>query len=468
MAELTRLAASQLLDGYRRRTISPVEVVDALAVTIERHNESLTALYTVCLDRARDEARAAEAAYSRGEAVGSLAGVPFVVKDLFDTQGVRTTYGSPMFADHVPDRDAAAVRAVRDAGGILIGKAQTHEFAWGISSVNFLMGSAHNPWAPERMSGGSSGGSAVALATGMAPLALGSDTGGSIRVPSNFCGTVGLKPTYGRTSTEGVFPLAASLDHVGPMARTPADAALLFAALTAAPGHSGLLSSSLSGLRVGVSPDMHVVELAGEVDAAYQAAVSAVGDLGADIVEVAMPEAQTAYETFGVVQRCEALASHQQAGLFPARLEEYGEDVRGRLELAQTMTLADYLGGIASRERLRAGLHRAFSEVDLILTPVSAGSPAVIGDERVEHRGREIDFRELVMGYTVPQDLSGLPTCAVRAGFDALGIPVAVQFTGPAWSEWRVLSAAHALYGATPDVQAPWPPLVEAAGASRS
>jgi aspartyl-tRNA(Asn)/glutamyl-tRNA(Gln) amidotransferase subunit A len=465
MEGITRLAASQLLDGYRRRTISPVEVVDALAAQIEQHNESLIALYTTCLDRARDEAQAAEAAYSRGVAVGALAGVPFVVKDLFDTAGVRTTYGSPMFADHVPDRDAAAVRNVREAGGILIGKAQTHEFAWGISSVNFLMGSAHNPWAPERMSGGSSGGSAVALATGMAPLALGSDTGGSIRVPSNFCGTVGLKPTFGRTSTEGVFPLAASLDHVGPMARNPADAALLFAALIGAPAEGQLLSSALDGMRVGVSPDMHVVELAPEIDAAYRAAVAAVQGLGAEIVEVAMPEARTVYETFGVVQRCEALASHVKAGLFPARREEYGDDVRGRLELAETMTLADDLGGISNREQLRAGFHRAFAEVDLILTPVSAGSPAVIGEERVEHLGGEIDFRELVMGYTVPQDLTGLPTCAIRAGFDALGIPVAVQFTGPAWSEWKVLSAAHSLYEATPDVQAPWPPMVGAATA---
>lgn len=466
MEAITRLSAVDLLDGYRRRTISPVEVVDALGAQITRHNETLTALYTTCLDRAQDEARAAEAAYLRGEAAGPLAGVPFVVKDLFDTAGVRTTYGSPMFADNVPERDAAAVRSLRDAGAILIGKTQTHEFAWGITSVNFLMGSAHNPWAPERVSGGSSGGSAVALASGMAPLALGSDTGGSIRVPSNFCGTVGLKPTFGRTSTEGVFPLAASLDHVGPMARNPADAALMFAALIGAPVDGQPLSSALSGTRVGVSSDLHVVQLSPEVDAAYRAAVVAVQALGADIVEVAMPEASSVYETFGVVQRCEALSSHVKAGLFPARRDEYGDDVRSRLELAETMTLADYLGGIANREQLRAGFHRAFAEVDLILTPVSAGSPAVIGEERVEHLGREIEFRELVMGYTVPQDLTGLPTCAVRAGFDALGIPVAVQFTGPPWSEWRVLSAAHSLYEATSDLQAPWPALVEAASAS--
>lgn len=170
-----------------------------------------------------------------------------------------------------------------------------------------------------------------------------------------------------------------------------------------------------------------------------------------------LPEAADVYQTFGVIQRCEALFTHTEAGLYPARRAEYGQDVLGRLELAETMTLEDYLRGAGRREQLRAGFHRLFDEVDLLLTPVSAGPPALIGEEQVEHLGEEIEFRELVMSYTVPQDLTGLPTCTVRAGFDALGIPTAVQLTGPPWSEWRVLSAAQALFDATPEVQAPWP-----------
>ncbi len=460
MEEIIALNAAQLREAYSARSLSPVEVVDALAERIERLDPDLGAFTTLCLERAREEALAAEAAYADGGEPRPLEGVPFGVKDLFDTAGVRTTYGSPMFADHVPDRDAEAVRRVRDAGAILVGKTQTHEFAWGITSVNELMGTSHNPWARDRISGGSSGGSAVALAAGFVPLALGSDTGGSIRVPSSFCGTVGLKPTYGRVSLEGIFPLAGSLDHPGPMTRTPADAALLFGVLVGEEPPEQ--PNSLAGVRIGLCPDMHLVPLAPEIEAAYRDAVAAAATAGAELVEVALPQAAGAYQAFGAVQRCEALRTHKEAGLWPERRAEYGTDVLGRLEMATNTTLSDYLEGIAWRERLRAGLNGVFSQVDVLLTPVTAGPPSPIGHEHVMHLGEEIEFRELVMSYTVPQDLTGLPACTVRAGFDALGVPTAVQFTGPPWREWRVLSAAHALYEATPDVQSRGPDLAEA------
>ena len=462
MEEIIALSAAQLVEAYRARTLSPVEVVEALAERIERVDPALGAFTTLCLDRAREEAVAAEALYREGGDARPLEGVPFGVKDLFDTAEVRTTYGSPMFSDHVPERDAEAVRSVRAAGAILIGKTQTHEFAWGITSVNELMGTSRNPWATDRISGGSSGGSAVALAADLVPLALGSDTGGSIRVPSSFCGTVGLKPTYGRISLDGIFPLASSLDHPGPMARNPADAALLFGALVdEAPAAAS--PDGLRGVRIGLCPDMHLTPLTSEIEAAYRSAVDACAGAGAEVVEVPLPEAAGAYQAFGAVQRCEALRTHMEAGLWPARRAEYGSDVLGRLEMATNTTLSDYLKGITWRERLRAGLNRAFSQVDLLLTPVTAGVPSPIGHERVMHLGEEIEFRELVMSYTVPQDLTGLPACAVRAGFDELGVPTAVQFTGPAWSEWRVLAAAHALYEATAEVQARRPDLAQAA-----
>jgi aspartyl-tRNA(Asn)/glutamyl-tRNA(Gln) amidotransferase subunit A len=455
--ELTFLTAGELLDGYRSRRISPIEVLDALAAQIDEHNPTLMAFTTLCLDRAREEARAADSAYRRGEAAGPLSGVPIGAKDLFDSAGVRTTYGSPMFIDHVPATDAETVRRVRQAGAILVGKTQTHEFAWGITSVNELMGTSRNPWALDRVSGGSSGGSAVALAAGLVPLALGSDTGGSIRVPSNFCGIVGLKPTYGRISTAGIFPLARSLDHPGPMARTPADAARLFGVLAYDNEGQVEREPTLERVRIGVCPDLHAVTPAPEIQAAFEAACDAARARGAELIEVALPEAVDAYANFGVIQHSEALLTHQRAGLFPARRAGYGHDVLDRLELAQTMTLPDYLESTAWRELLRAGFQRVFDQVDLLVTPVSAGSPAPIGEERVEHLGQEVDFRELVMGYTVPQDLTGLPACTVRAGFDRLGVPTAVQLTGPPRSEWRVLSAAQALFDATKDVQRRWP-----------
>jgi aspartyl-tRNA(Asn)/glutamyl-tRNA(Gln) amidotransferase subunit A len=462
MEEIVALSAGQLLQAYRARSLSPVEVLDALADRIERLGPGLGAFTTLCLERAREEAVAAEALYRQGGEARPLEGVPFGVKDLFDTAEVRTTYGSPMFSDHVPEHDAEAVRRARAAGAILVGKTQTHEFAWGITSVNQLMGTSRNPWALDRISGGSSGGSAVALAADLVPLALGSDTGGSIRVPSSFCGTVGLKPTYGRIALEGIFPLARSLDHPGPMARNPADAALLFGVLVdEAPAAAS--PDGLRGVRIALCPDMHLTPLTPEVETAYRDAADAAAHAGAELVEVPLPEAAGAYQAFGAVQRCEALRTHTEAGLWPARRAEYGADVLGRLEMATNTTLSDYLKGIAWRERLRAGLLRVFAQVDLLLTPVTAGPPSPIGQERVMHLGEEIEFRELVMSYTVPQDLTGLPACTVRAGFDELGVPTAVQFTGPAWSEWRVLSAAHALYEATSDVQARRPDLAEAA-----
>jgi aspartyl-tRNA(Asn)/glutamyl-tRNA(Gln) amidotransferase subunit A len=471
VSDTVHLSAGQLLVAYRALELSPVEVVDELANRIAELDPFFGAFTTLCLERAREEARAAETAYRRGDTDRPLLGVPIAAKDLFDSAGVRTTYGSPMFGDHVPATDAAALRRAREAGAILVGKTQTHEFAWGITSVNLLLGTSRNPWSPDRMSGGSSGGSAVALATHLVPLALGSDTGGSIRVPSAFCGTVGLKPTYGRISAAGVFPLARSLDHPGPMARTPADAALLLAAIAGLDPDDPAtedrplgdladeLEAGLEGLRIGLCPDLHLVPLAPDVEQVFKDAVRAIGDLGAELVEVELPEAWLAHPTFVTIQRAEALFTHTGRGLYPARRDEYGNDVRGRLEAATGVELADYLAASADRQRLRAGFARLFREVDVLLTPVAAGSPLPIGEERLVHLGLELDFRELVMHYTVPQDLTGLPACSVRAGFDALGIPVGLQFTGPPWSEACVLRAAQALYSATPYVQESWPEL---------
>jgi aspartyl-tRNA(Asn)/glutamyl-tRNA(Gln) amidotransferase subunit A len=471
MRELVSLSARELASAFRAREASPVEALDAVAERIADVDAALGAFNTLCLERARSEAHAIERGFSRGETLGALAGVPFGVKDIFDTEGVRTTYGSPMFAGHIPKADAEVVRRARRAGAVLVGKTQTHEFAWGISSVNTLLGTSRNPWATEHISGGSSGGSAVALASRQIPLALGSDTGGSIRVPSAFCGTVGFKPTYGRVSRAGVWPLARSLDHPGPMARTPADAALLLEPIAGHDRHDAAtedvplgdvqtaLGRGLEDVVVGHCPDLHAVVLSPEVERVFEAALATVAGLAARVEVVELPEAHAAYETFGMTQRAEALHSHVTAGLYPERIDEYGPDVRCRLERAAKEDVHDYLRAAAERQRLRAGFARVFRQVDILLTPVSAGSPMLIGEETVDHLGSRIDFRELVMSYTVPQDLVGLPACAVRAGFDELGIPIGVQFTGAPWTDAAVLGAADAFWGATPRVQDQWPDL---------
>ena len=435
-----RLSATELLSGYRSRELSPVEVVRALLERIEAADPGLGAFTAICAERALAEARTAESGYAAGEAAGPLAGVPFAAKDLFDSAGVRTTYGSPMFAGHVPDRDAAALAAVRAAGGILLGKTQTHEFAWGITTVNPAMGTTHNPWLRERVAGGSSGGSAAALAAGLVPLALGSDTGGSIRIPAAFCGVCGLKPTYGRVATDGVWPLAPSLDHAGPMARTPADLALLLAAMEGSPAMDPPAHGVLGGATVVTCPELPVP---GETLATFEA-------LGAQVVERPFYGAARALDLFRVIQGAEAARVHRDAGLWPGRAAEYGDDVRGQLERAGA-TLDDYAAATLGREALRAEMSGLVRDGALLVTPVApVPPPPVDGD----HSG----FRAAVLPCTVPHDLTGLPSCAVRSGFDELGLPVGIQIAGAAWADERVLGAALDFHAATPELQARRPP----------
>jgi aspartyl-tRNA(Asn)/glutamyl-tRNA(Gln) amidotransferase subunit A len=468
--DLEYTGVEALLRAFAARRLSPVELVDALSARIAAVDGLVGGFTALCLERARGEARASEAAWARGDA-RALEGIPFGVKDLFDSEGVGTAYGSPMFASNIPGRDAEAVRRARNAGAILVGKTQTHEFAWGITSVNERLGSAHNPWALDRFAGGSSGGSAVVLAAGEVPLALGSDTGGSIRVPAAFCGVVGLKPTYGRISAAGAWPLARSLDHPGPMARTPADAALLLEALSgpddADPATADVplgdvsreLRTGLAGLVVGLCSDLELVPPAPDVRDVFDRAVRVLEEAGARLVEVGLPEAGLVFPSFRTIQAAEALDTHRRAGLYPARRAEYGDDVLGRLDAAAEVTIEMYLAAAADRQRVRAGFARLFRSCDVLITPVGAGPPLPIGEETVVHYGQELTFRELVMTYTTPQDLVGLPACCVRAGFDAFGIPIGVQFTAPPWHEGRVLRAAQGLFEATPDVQSRRPVL---------
>ena len=429
------MTARELLSAYAARSLSPVEVVAETGERIEA--DTTGAFWTLCLKRAAEEARAAEAAWARGEA-RPLEGVPFAAKDIFDTACVRTTYGSRMFAGHVPARDAEAVRRMRAAGAVLVGKTATHEFAWGFSTINDAIGTCRNPADPERVPGGSSGGSGAALAAGLVPLALGTDTGGSIRVPSAFCGVTGLKPTWGGVSLEGVWPLARSLDHAGPMARTAGDLGLLFGVLAGAAGSEA--DEPLAGQVVGVCPDLHGIPLEDDIATAHAATAEALAARGAQVVEVAFGEAERIVPALRTIQLAEALHTHRAAGLYPARRDEYGADVATRLDAATEVTLDALLEATLAREVVRAAFARLFGSVDVLLTPVSAVAPPRIEDERARPA-----LRESVLAYTSPQDLVGLPACAVPAGTDRLGLPIGMQLTAAPGAEARVLGAAAAL-----------------------
>ena len=377
------ISATELLAAFRARERSPLEELDAVSL---EHG----AFVTLTLERAREEARTAERAYARGEA-RPLEGLTLAVKDIFDTAGVRTTYGSAIFKDHVPATDAETVRRAREAGAIVVGKTLTHEFAWGITSVNPHFPPCPNPFDPERVVGGSSGGSAAALARGMAALALGTDTGGSIRIPASFCGVSGLKPTFGRVSADGVFPLARTLDHIGPMARTPADVALFYDVLAEDDGDPAFE-------RMAVCPDLHLYPLTPGIQRVFDA-------VAAGLPEVGFPDAAEIYPAYAAIQRAEAARVH--AEWFPARADEYSEDVARRLFASLEVTIGEYIAACEVRERMRAAFTELFAQTDLLLTPIAAVPP-----EKREDPGH--DFRDGVLPFTVPQDMAGLPSAPCR------------------------------------------------------
>ncbi len=444
MTELVDLGTTDLLDGFRARSLSPVEVLDAHAARIAAVDGELTAFSALCLERAAAEARAAERAYRPGGAPGPLAGLPFAAKDIFDSAGVPTAYGSPMFAGHVPDADAAAIARLRAAGAVLVGKTNTHEFAWGITSVNPRIGTPRNPADRRRVAGGSSGGSAVALASHQVPFALGSDTGGSVRIPSSFCGTAGLKPTFNAISRDGVWPLAASLDHVGAMARRVGDLAPWLTELT-----GPVAEAPVGSLRVGICPDLHRVALAPDLQAVFDDAVDTLSDITGGVSEVAFPGADRIHPAFVTIQGAEAVISHRRAALFPARAAEYGPDVLARLHTASSIGLEQYAAATEVRLALDRTCAALFEAVDLVITPITAVAPPPIDDpDEVEHLGRRMALRDGVLPYTVPQDLLGLPACAVPAGRDAAGLPVGVQLWGARGRDGLVVRAAAALEAA--------------------
>lgn len=461
-SDLLHRSAIALRQSFARRELSPVEVAAAVLDWIRAADEQVGAYLQVSDDKVGEAALESERRY-RDKTPRVLEGVPVAIKDIFDTADAPTTYGSPIFSGHRPAADAVAVAHLRNAGALLVGKTRTDEFAYGITCANTRFGPSRNPWDPARVAGGSSGGSAAALASYQTALALGSDTGGSIRVPAAFCGVVGFKPTWGRISTEGMFPMARSLDHAGPMARTVADAALMFSVLA---GHHGGRSQGvpqaherqgdegLRNLRVAVCPDLQLVELSSPVQRVFDEAVSVCASSGARIVECRFANASAIMPTFLTVQRAETVFSHERRGLFPARRAEYSEDIRERLEVAASVELPRYLEALEKRDELDRTFGRLFNEADLLVTPLAAQAPASLETPALEDA-----VRDTTMFFTVPENLLGMPACAIRAGFDELGLPVGIQIVGPRDSDERVLRAAETISRATQPVQNVMPAL---------
>lgn len=454
--ELTIAAASALL---RRKKISPVELAKSALDRIEKLNPRLNAFITVTAERALNEARAAEREIMRKKWRGLLHGIPISLKDNIFTEGVRTTAGSRILENFIPQADADVAAKLKNAGAILLGKTNLHEFAYGVTTENPHYGPARNPWNLECIPGGSSGGSAAAVATGMGLGSVGTDTGGSIRIPSALCGVVGLKPNFERVSCRGIVPLAITLDHAGPIARCVEDAAILLDAICESSEPREFFHRSLRGnlknsarisrLRIGWPRNYFFECVDEEVQAAIQAAAKCLEKLGARMEEVSLPHLEEASEPSTQIALAEALEYHESQGYFPARAADYGADVRKRLELGNAVRAVDYLRAQQARERLRADFRTAFERVDVVLAP-SVPIPAPrIGEDSVKIGGAAQSVRGSLVRMNRPANFTGFPAISVPCGFTRAGLPIGLMLHGPEWGEAKLLRVAFLYEQAT-------------------
>jgi aspartyl-tRNA(Asn)/glutamyl-tRNA(Gln) amidotransferase subunit A len=459
-APVASLAASppqwtlqQASEQIRAKKISPVELTRACLDRIALLNPRLNAFITVMTEQALIQARALEAELHAGKWRGPLHGIPIGLKDLYDTAGVKTTCASAVFANRVPAEDAEVVVRLKRAGAVLIGKQNMHEFAYGATSVTSHFGPVHNPWNVGRIAGGSSGGSAAAVAAGLCFGALGSDTGGSIRQPAAYCGITGLKATYGRVSTRGVVPLSWSLDHAGPLCRTAADTALLLETIAGYDSlepnssdypverYSMAMRAKTSALKIGTVRHPFFEQLDPEIETAVNKALEVIAKLTAGISEAQLP----AYQTLPIVG-AEAYAFHLP--YFTKTPELYQPMTRQRIAGGANVTAAAYIEGRRELDRLRRSVGNVFSSVDLLVTPTSPVRQMTIEEGAIPDvpppGGVAPSLRN-----TQPFDIFGLPAISVPCGFTRDGLPIGLQITGPRFGESRVLALAQAYQQAT-------------------
>jgi len=463
-ADLAFASIAEIGDLYRSRKLSPVELTRFLLQRIERLNPRINAYLTVSAESALRAAKSAESALgsetrkkSRRD-LGPLHGIPMSLKDNLYTKDVRTTGGSSILRDFVPLQDAAVVTSLKNAGAILLGKTNLHEFAYGVTSHNPHFGAVRNPWDLERIPGGSSGGSAAALAAGLCYGSIGTDTGGSIRIPASLCGLVGLKPGIGRVSTAGAIPLSTTLDFVGPMARHVRDAALLFEAIcTRGKNERGPCVSrgpSPRGRRprIGVPKQFFFDVVSPEVQQAFDAALVTLKKLGAKLREVTLPYLQESEKAGNEIAWAEATVYHQQAGWYPARSADYGEDVRSRLEMGEKVTAVAYLKALELREKFILGFHLALleNELDVLVTPTTPIPAPRIGEEKVAVGGKDHSTRALLLRLNRPANLGGIPAITVPCGLTVQDLPVGLQFMAGVTDEPLLIELAARFEQASP------------------
>jgi aspartyl-tRNA(Asn)/glutamyl-tRNA(Gln) amidotransferase subunit A len=449
--DLTRMSILEVADLVRKKKVSPVELTTACLARVDRFNPALNAFITILAESALEQAREAEAEVQRGKWRGPLHGVPIALKDLFDTAGVRTTAASGVLKDRIPMVDAEVVRRLKAAGAVLLGKTNMQEFAFGGSSIVSYFGAVHNPWELSHIAGGSSGGSAAALAAELCYGALGSDTAGSVRLPAAHCGIAGLKPTYGLVSTRGVIPLSWSLDHVGPMARTAADTALLLQVIAGydpqdttseemkIPDYAQALRANVPSIRIGIAREFFFADLDPDIEAAMKDALSVLEKLTAGIREVSL-SANTMESLRDVVRAAEAYAYHRE---FVAKTPElYQPLTLKRIRAGADVTTPAYIQARRELAQVRRTAGKSFESVDALVTPTLPIPPPAISDPKAD------DILPAVRN-TSPFNVNGLPAISVRCGFTSAGLPIGMQIIGPHGGDAVVLQLAHAYEQAT-------------------
>ena len=451
MDNLHSLSIAAALDLIRGQKLAPRDLAEACFRQIERLNPALNAFITVC-DVATLNPQPSEQTIPFALA-NALRGIPIAVKDLFDTDGIRTTAGSKFFADNVPNSDAFVIEKLKQAGATIMGKTNTHEIALGVTGNNPHYGAAHNPWNTDLIPGGSSSGSAIAVATGMALGALGTDTGGSIRIPASLCGVVGFKPTFGRVSTRGVFPLSWNLDHVGPLTTCVRDAALLLQVISIYdaidPGSIKMITGDYLGHLVDDIQGKKVTLGVGEfVESADPEVLNAVRDtakvfesLGCKVQEVNVSWMREAALANATMTRSDGAAVHRDR--LRENPEMFGEDVLRRLQEGAKTTSTEYALARRTQTEVKKRCELFFESTDFLIipsTPIVA--PAIAGNDAVEQAARLTRF-------TAPFNLAGLPAISIPCGFTKAGLPIGLQIVSKAWGDAKVLNAAYAYEQAT-------------------
>lgn len=448
---------------FRQRKLSPLELTRFLLDRIERLNPSFNAYLTVCSELALAQATRAERellSKTRGKRrdLGPLHGIPISLKDNIYTKDVRTTAGSKILHDFVPLHDAPVVTTLKKAGTVLLGKTNMHEFAYGVTTDNPHFGPVQNPWDLERIAGGSSGGSAAALAAGLCYGSIGTDTGGSIRIPSALCGVVGLKPGLGRVSADDVVPLSPTLDFVGPLARAVGDAALLLDPIFVRgmnerklpPGR--LRSSRRRRLCLGIPKEFFLDVLAPEVQSAFESALRILEKQGARLKHVSLPQIKETEDAGNKIAWAEATLYHQDAGWYPDRSSDYGEDVRVRLEMGAKVTAVDYLRAREFREKCKGLFHDALAanDVDALVVPTTPIAAPKLGQESVRIGGSDYSTRALLLRLNRPANLVGVPALSVPCGLTPAGLPVGLQLISDWTDEALLLEIARDFERACP------------------